>query len=172
MSEKNIIESVQQSLLEHIQNKFNLDKIHLKNIEITLSTDATKQQFGDITTNAAMVLAKVIGKNPREIAANIVDFKHEYIEKAEIAGPGFINLFLTTLAIQKLAQQIYLEKDSFFSGPIIISRNPIGHSQASRKASPDTAGRAGEKHKIRLRICKRKSNGPAAPGPWPRRDYR
>ena len=131
MSVKNIIESVQHNLLEHIQNKFSLDRLHLKNIDIALQAEASKQQFGDITTNAPLVLAKLIGKNPREIAQAILDFKHEYVEKLEIAGPGFINIFLTTQAIKDLAKQLYLEKDAFFKSPLLSSHpsiHPIGHS--------------------------------------------
>ena len=49
---------------------------------------------GDLATNAAMVLAKPAGKPPRAIAELIAAElrKHEAIEAAEIAGPGFINL--------------------------------------------------------------------------------
>lgn len=49
---------------------------------------------GDLATNAAMVLAKAAGKPPRAIAEALVAElrKHEAIEAAEIAGPGFINL--------------------------------------------------------------------------------
>lgn len=114
MLANNIIEAISHDLLSHIQHKFSLEKANLKNIEITLNTDSSKQQFGDLTTNAAMMLAKVVGKNPREIAQTILDFKHKYIEKLEIAGPGFINLFLTPSGLQELAKQIYLEKDKYF----------------------------------------------------------
>jgi arginyl-tRNA synthetase len=54
------------------------------------------EQHGDLSTNAAMILTKKIGKNPREIAAEIKGKleAHEMIEKCEIAGPGFINIYL------------------------------------------------------------------------------
>ena len=43
-----------------------------------------------------MVNSKLLGKNPREIAQNLIDNFQEsdIIEKLEIAGPGFINIFL------------------------------------------------------------------------------
>lgn len=49
---------------------------------------------GDITTNAAMVLAKPAGKSPREIAGHLCTAieQHEDVASAEIAGPGFVNL--------------------------------------------------------------------------------
>ena len=52
---------------------------------------------GDYATNAAMIAAKKAGKNPRELAEQIVselDEEIEYVEKIEIAGPGFINFHL------------------------------------------------------------------------------
>jgi len=59
-------------------------------------TEATQPQFGDYQFNGAMALAKKLGKNPREIAAEILNALNTstLIRKAEIAGPGFINLWL------------------------------------------------------------------------------
>ena len=51
--------------------------------------------FGDWTTNLAMVLAKPLGRKPRDLAQAIVerlDFARAGISAAEIAGPGFINI--------------------------------------------------------------------------------
>ncbi|MBF5091222.1 arginine--tRNA ligase [Novosphingobium sp. NBM11] len=52
---------------------------------------------GDLATNAAMVLAKPAGTNPRALAAALVAEleKEPCVTSAEIAGPGFINLRLT-----------------------------------------------------------------------------
>ncbi len=57
---------------------------------------AKKVEFGDIQINAAMQLAKAEKKQPREIAARIVDAvkDHPAVAKAEIAGPGFVNIFV------------------------------------------------------------------------------
>jgi arginyl-tRNA synthetase len=51
---------------------------------------------GDLSTNAAMVVAKPLGKNPREVATALVEhFKHDTdVTSVEIAGPGFINFRL------------------------------------------------------------------------------
>ena len=53
---------------------------------------------GDITTNAAMVLAKPAGKNPRAIAELLAAKATELagVEAVEIAGPGFLNMRLST----------------------------------------------------------------------------
>src|SRR5437763_4928250 len=52
---------------------------------------------GDLATNAAMVLAKRAGTNPRALAALIAPKLEDLteVESAEIAGPGFINIRLT-----------------------------------------------------------------------------
>ena len=52
---------------------------------------------GDLATNVAMMLAKTLGKNPREIAEQLVkqvDWDSLGIERVEVAGPGFLNLFV------------------------------------------------------------------------------
>ncbi|GAA4648467.1 arginine--tRNA ligase [Kistimonas scapharcae] len=57
---------------------------------------SARAQFGDYQANGIMPAAKKMGMNPRELAQQVVD-KLELggiIEKAEIAGPGFINLFI------------------------------------------------------------------------------
>jgi arginyl-tRNA synthetase len=55
-----------------------------------------EESHGDLATNAAMVLAKDAGKNPRELATLIAQklLSVPYVTKTEIAGPGFINISL------------------------------------------------------------------------------
>lgn len=55
-----------------------------------------KREMGDYATNIAMVVAAIAKKNPREVAEKIKSQleKDTDIEKIEIAGPGFINIFL------------------------------------------------------------------------------
>jgi len=71
------------------------------NIQLSRTKD---RSHGDFACNLAMMLAKPAGKNPREIAQLLIDAlpKHEQLDKVEIAGPGFINFFVSqsnTLAI-------------------------------------------------------------------------
>ena len=55
-----------------------------------------KEEFGDFSTNIAMLLAPVEKKAPRDIAKAIADriSANPDVEKCEVAGPGFINIFL------------------------------------------------------------------------------
>jgi arginyl-tRNA synthetase len=53
--------------------------------------------FGDYACNVAMVVAKVQGQSPRVIAEqllSVLEGQIEYVEKIEIAGPGFLNFYL------------------------------------------------------------------------------
>jgi arginyl-tRNA synthetase len=57
-----------------------------------------RPDFGDYSTNAAMLLAPTLGEPPRAIAERLGDALGERlgasVEKVEIAGPGFLNLFM------------------------------------------------------------------------------
>ena len=57
-----------------------------------------KPEMGDYSSNAAMVMSKALGRPPREVAGELADEiagrLGESVERTEIAGPGFINLFL------------------------------------------------------------------------------
>jgi arginyl-tRNA synthetase len=62
------------------------------------SVDVPRQaEHGDFATNAAMLLAKRLRQPPREIAARLAECLragHESITRAEVAGPGFVNVWL------------------------------------------------------------------------------
>jgi arginyl-tRNA synthetase len=64
-------------------------------------TPATDARFGDYQTNAALVLAKQLGQNPRALAQKIVDHLavSEWCDPPTIAGAGFINLTLRAATI-------------------------------------------------------------------------
>src|SRR5918999_3723009 len=57
-----------------------------------------RADFGDYSTNAAMLLAPTLGEPPRVIAERLGEALGERLgaagEKGEIAGPGFLNLFM------------------------------------------------------------------------------
>jgi arginyl-tRNA synthetase len=57
-----------------------------------------KAEFGDYSTNAALLLAPALGERPRELAQRLGDLLAQrlgdLLERFEVAGPGFVNLFL------------------------------------------------------------------------------
>jgi len=70
---------------------------------------------GDLATNAAMVLAKPAGSNPRSLAEKIVAGleKLDEVEGASIAGPGFINLKLTDATWRAELAAIHAEAEDY-----------------------------------------------------------
>src|SRR4051795_10550150 len=58
-----------------------------------------KAEFGDYSTNAAMLLAPALGEQPRGTAEKLAEelgrSLEGALEKVEVAGPGFLNLFLS-----------------------------------------------------------------------------
>ncbi|MGE3528494.1 MAG: arginine--tRNA ligase [Methyloceanibacter sp.] len=92
---------------------------------------------GDLATNAAMVLAKPAGLNPRALAERIVPLlaSDPHIDKVEIAGPGFINLTLAS-AFWPSVLRMVLEQGAAYGQSAIgkgaavnveyVSANPTG----------------------------------------------
>ena len=72
---------------------------------------------GDLSCNVAMQIAKALKQNPRAIAQKIIDAlladTDGLVERAEIAGPGFINLFLSSKARQAAVATILAEGDRY-----------------------------------------------------------
>ncbi len=95
---------------------------------------------GDFSTNVALVLSKQVGKNPKEIAEQLVSdwVAHSLseISKIEVAGPGFVNFYLSKTCIQSLISQPVQNIKTEFTDKTIITEytdpNPfkqfhIGH---------------------------------------------
>ena len=75
-------------------------------------TPATDIRFGDYQTNAALILAKQLGKNPRELAGKIVAALkvEEWAEAPTMAGAGFVNFKLRPEAIARQAAQLLCDE--------------------------------------------------------------
>lgn len=68
-----------------------------KKLGFTVNLETPRnREFGDFSTNAAMVMAKSAGKNPRALADEILPKLREldFVADASVAGPGFINIKL------------------------------------------------------------------------------
>ena len=95
------------------------------------------RDHGDWASNSAMKFAKRIGANPRDLASEISARLAEIdgVEKAEIAGPGFINITLQAAAAGEIARTIVEQGKSYghntsLAGEVInlefVSANPTG----------------------------------------------
>ena len=131
----NYIEQITSSFFSFLTTQYNLDRVHLTRCSFDINTDPEKSSFGDLNSNAAMVLAKDLKTNPRAIAQTIIEnFTHPCISKVEIAGPGFLNFFLTDEALVEISQQIFEQKSLFFKPNLqpqrinveFVSANPTG----------------------------------------------
>ncbi|MGB9143886.1 MAG: arginine--tRNA ligase, partial [Aestuariivirga sp.] len=92
---------------------------------------------GDVTTNAAMVVAKVAGRAPRDLAQLLGTRlgKQPDVQSAEVAGPGFINLRLKETFWPEILEAILAEGDSYGCSDLgkgiktnveYVSANPTG----------------------------------------------
>jgi arginyl-tRNA synthetase len=96
------------------------------------------RSHGDYATNIAMVMTAREGRPPHEVARFILDQLEDednVIEKAEIAGPGFINFFLRKEVWHSVLEEIEAKGNDFGKGKIgggrrvqieFISANPTG----------------------------------------------
>lgn len=108
----NLIEKLKLDLEKFLEKEFGLPTPYIFSFELKLEKD---RKFGDISTNVAMLLAKDLKKAPKEIAEFITkNFKNGYIENLEIAGPGFINIFLKPEAFENLLEELISQKEEFF----------------------------------------------------------
>lgn len=95
-------------------------------------------RFGDWSTNIAMTLAKDLKKNPKEIAQNILkEFRPDggYVTRAEMAGNGFINLFISPDYYRHIIRTVLDETERYGSHDLgknqkinveFVSANPTG----------------------------------------------
>jgi arginyl-tRNA synthetase len=88
-------ERVKEAIVDAIVNAGIVAPEEVPDIVLEVPRD---KAHGDLATNAAMQLTKIAKRNPRQIAEAIIehlDTSSASIEKAEIAGPGFINFTLS-----------------------------------------------------------------------------
>jgi len=111
-------------------------KIGLILVPESITIDRSKDPLhGDFATNLALKNAKTIGKNPRDLANEIIaNISSPLIEKIEIAGPGFINFFMKSDSLSSVIDTILEEKEHYGETPSngksinieFVSANPTG----------------------------------------------
>ncbi|MBO6048133.1 MAG: arginine--tRNA ligase [Erysipelotrichaceae bacterium] len=112
-----------------------IDNYDASSINIEIPKDTS---HGDYSTNIAMQLTRVLRRNPRQIAQTIVDnvdLEAGQIDRIEIAGPGFINLFMKNDALTQVIADV-LKKGTDFGASNsgkgqkfnveFVSANPTG----------------------------------------------
>ena len=128
---KNTIKDlIKESLLKIDKDKH----ISVENIEVNICKD---KKFGDFSSNISMKSSHLYNQKPRDLAAEIIAGieENKNISKIEIAGPGFINFFVTKNTKFEIIEKILNEKNNFGKNKIgknlkvlieFVSANPTG----------------------------------------------
>ena len=123
------------NLYKYVSDKINEKLGFEAKLEIPKNRD-----FGDFSTNAAMISAKNLGKNPRELANEFVPKLQEldFVENVSIAGPGFINIKIkdnfilqNTSAPKQMVAQHPLVIDMDYGAYNVAKSLHIGHLRTS-----------------------------------------
>ena len=107
-------DALQQLISQAIQSLIDNDSLAVDMPLIKIDRTRDKSH-GDFAANVAMLLAKPARKNPREIASMIIDAlpDSEFVEKVEIAGPGFINFYVSNNSRQSVINNVLEQGDAF-----------------------------------------------------------
>ncbi|MFC5338779.1 arginine--tRNA ligase [Leucobacter denitrificans] len=83
------------------------------------------REHGDWASNVAMKFAKRVGTNPRALAEEIVaeTSKIDGVAKAEIAGPGFINITLDAASAGETARRVIEQGEAYGRGDALAGQN-------------------------------------------------
>lgn len=130
------IQKVVSQSLEVIKRSYDIPSFPAE-IEIDIPK---KGEFGDFSTNIALVLANKLKKKPREVAelivSNIPQESGSLFKKIEVAGPGFINFFLKEEEVANRLVEIQKQGDGFGNSDLgkaekvlveFVSANPTGY---------------------------------------------
>ncbi len=141
MKEQIVARRVKQSLLESLKEaaltaraKAALQFDSLPEISLEVPKD---KNHGNFAANLAMVLAKTVKLAPRETAKRILAHlqPNAYLEKVEIAGPGFINFYLNQQWLMETLTAVLEQKENYGNNAELmgqkiqlefVSANPVG----------------------------------------------
>ncbi len=107
-------DALQQLISQAIQSLIDSNTLSVDMPAIKIDRTRDKSH-GDFAANVAMLLAKPARKNPREIARQIIDAlpQSDFVDKVEIAGPGFINFYVSSDSLQNVVSQVLSQADRY-----------------------------------------------------------
>lgn len=131
---KHQLEALLRHALQQLQQNGDLPAALSAEVKLERTRD---RRHGDFASNLAMTLTKAARRKPRELAQLLVDAlpSSSLVTKVDIAGPGFINFFLTPHAYRQVISDILAAGDHYGRGTVgagrsiqveFVSANPTG----------------------------------------------
>ena len=107
-------EELKKSLHQALKSLGKEHNINLSKTKIEVKENKEKE-FGDFSSNLALTLSKILSKPPGDIAEMLLNElgEKDFIDRMEIAGPGFINFFLSHASRTEILKTINKEKEKF-----------------------------------------------------------
>lgn len=114
----------------------------LETVDLIFTVPAQKSH-GDYATNIAMLLTKVLKRNPKEIASEIISnlvFDNTIIEKIEIAGPGFINFYFNDTYVTSVIKDVFKNLENYGKSQKYAGRKAQVEFVSANPTGPLTVG--------------------------------
>ena len=106
-----IVDEIKEKILNHIQEHFSEEEVSAVSSKFQIEIPDSPDK-GDLTCNIALMLGNITKSNPREVGVEIGNMLEDLdlIRSIEVAGPGFINIFLNHSGILKIISDILNKK--------------------------------------------------------------
>jgi arginyl-tRNA synthetase len=105
-----------------------------------------RREHGDWSTNAALAAAKAAGRNPRELATQLVEYlaadPPHHVTKVELAGPGFVNFHLDNGWLYDVLEQVVAEGVGYGAADVGHGQRVIVEYVSANPTGPLHAGHA------------------------------
>ncbi len=128
-----IADEIKNKILSHIEKHFSEEEVSVASSKFLIEIPDSPEK-GDLTCNIALILGNITRNNPKEIGLEIGNILNELnlVSSIEVAGPGFINIFLNHSGTLKIIKDIIdkntirEEEDSKKIQVEFVSANPTG----------------------------------------------
>jgi len=129
--------SVKGTVISEVKSACQRAKIDISGFDVLIERP-NDPEHGDLSTNVAFLVARTKKTNPVELAKRIVDnleFVHDFIDRVEVAGPGFINFYFSRRFLIQQVVEINRLKGRYGSSNLgqgrkfqveFVSANPTG----------------------------------------------